>query len=297
LGPETNPVVAEAVERGGGEPAETPAAAEAIVWLDWRPRDELTGLLHPGIRWVQLSSAGVDGWLEQGLIDDERVWTGAQGSYAPDVAEHVVGFLLAAARRFPQAARRREWVQGPGERLAGATVGIVGAGGIGRETIARLGPFGVRILGLTRSGRALEGADGSLGPDGLDELLAESAYAVLTAPLTPETRGLIGARELDLLGPSGWLINVGRGPLVVTGDLVSALEEGRIAGTCLDVVDPEPLPAGHPLWTFDNVLITPHVANPPEAQWELLADRVAENVERFAAGYELVGVIDPARGY
>ncbi|TMJ93129.1 MAG: hydroxyacid dehydrogenase [Actinobacteria bacterium] len=281
LGPETNPVVAEAVERGGGEPAETPAAAEAIVWLDWRPRDELTGLLHPGIRWVQLSSAGVDGWLEQGLIDDERVWTGAQGSYAPDVAEHVVGFLLAAARRFPQAARRREWVRArvsasPGRRSGSSAPGA----SAGR-----------------RSPASLEGADGSLGPDGLDELLAESAYAVLTAPLTPETRGLIGARELDLLGPSGWLINVGRGPLVVTGDLVSALEEGRIAGTCLDVVDPEPLPAGHPLWTFDNVLITPHVANPPEAQWELLADRVAENVERFAAGYELVGVIDPARGY
>ena len=246
---------------------------------------------------MQLDSAGVERWLQAGLIDGTRAWTGAQVVFAADVAEHVVAFLLAAARRLPQAARKQEWAELGGDRFAGRTVGIVGAGGIGGETITRLGPFGVRILALTRSGRDVTGADRSLGPDGLDELLAESDYVVLAVPLTESTRGLIGRRELELIGPDGWLVNVGRGALVDTDALVAALAEGRIAGACLDVTDPEPLPAGHPLWTFENVLVTPHVANPPGTIYEPLAERVAENVRRFREGRELVGVIDPERGY
>jgi phosphoglycerate dehydrogenase-like enzyme len=120
---------------------------------------------------------------------------------------------------------------------------------------------------------------------------------VLAAPLTDQTRGLIGERELDLIGPDGWLVNVARGPIVQTDALVAALREERLGGACLDVTDPEPLPDGHPLWDFENVLVTPHVANPPDLEIDLLAARVAENVRRFAAGQSLTGQIDPGLGY
>jgi phosphoglycerate dehydrogenase-like enzyme len=295
LGPERHRILVEAIERAGGSLTES-RDANAIVWRGGRP-GLIRDVLHPGIEWVQLDSAGVDGWLEAEVLDRERRWTAAQDAFAPDVAEHAVAFLLAAARRLPQAARRREWSRLGGEPLGGATVAVVGAGSIGRETIARLRPFGVRIVAVTRSGRPVDGADSSLPGGRLHEALAAADYVVLALPLTDETRRLIGARELGLIGPSGWLVNVARGALVDTGELVHALEERRIAGACLDVTDPEPLPERHPLWCFDNVLVTPHVANPPNTVDRRLADLVEDNVRRFREGRELLGVVDPERGY
>jgi phosphoglycerate dehydrogenase-like enzyme len=297
VGPEPNDAVAAAVERGGGTVVADPEEADALIWLSWRRAEEMRGLLHDGIRWVQLPSAGVDRWLRLGLLDERRTWTGAQGAYADDVAEHVLAFVLAAARRLPQAAKSRTWARHEGRRLAGATVGIVGAGGIGEAAVARLAPFGVRILALTRSGREIPGADRSLSANSLHELLGESDYVVLALPLTDESRGLIGRRELDLIGPEGWLLNVARGAIVQTDALVAALGEGRLGGACLDVTDPEPLPDGHPLWELDNVLITPHVANPPHLEIDVLAGRVEENVRRFVAGEKLLAPIDLGRGY
>jgi phosphoglycerate dehydrogenase-like enzyme len=297
VGPEPNETVAAAVERGGGSIAGDPHSAAGLVWLSWSRAAEIADVLHDGIRWVQLPSAGVDRWFAQELLDERRTWTGAQGTYADDVAEHVLAFVLAAARRLPQAAKRRSWVREEGRRLAGATVGIVGAGGIGAAVIARLAPFGARVLALTRSGREIPGADRSLPAEALDELLEASDYVVLALPLTEESRGLIGRRELDLIGPDGWVLNVARGAIIQTDALVESLRDGRIGGACLDVTDPEPLPHGHPLWDFENVLVTPHVANPPYLEIEALASRVEENVRRFAAGEELLGRIDVARGY
>jgi phosphoglycerate dehydrogenase-like enzyme len=286
-----------AIEQAGGTLVE-PDEANAVVWSTYEDEPEaIAGVLHDGIAWVQLDAAGVDGWLEAGLIDTGRVWTAAQGAYAPRVAEHAVALLLAAARGIPQAARATEWGATPGRGLLGSTVGVIGAGGIGQEVIARLGAFGVRILALTRTGRATIGVAASYGSEELDRVLIESDFVVLAMPLTPATRGIIGTRELELLGPDGWLINVARGQLVQTAALVSAIEGARIAGACLDVVDPEPLPPSHPLWSLPNVLITPHVAHPWEQHYEPYARRVAENVARFCAGAELVGVVDPERSY
>ncbi|MDQ4082434.1 MAG: hydroxyacid dehydrogenase [Actinomycetota bacterium] len=295
LGPDGHPLLAAAIERGGGSLVE-PEQANAIVWHGSRP-ERIRELVHPGIEWVQLDSAGVDAWLARGLVDRHRVWTAVHDVFAPDVAEHAVALVLAASRRLAQAARRREWAELEGERLAGRTVGIVGAGAIGRETIARLAPFGVTILALTRSGRDVPGADRSVPAAELHALLAESDFVILAAPLTAETRGLVGARELELIGRDGWLVNVARGAIVVTDALVEALEHGRLGGACLDVTDPEPLPPEHPLWRLDNVLVTPHVANPPGTTYEPLARLVEENVRRFRAGRELRGAVDLDRGY
>lgn len=288
--------MARAVEGAGGSVVDTVAAANAIVWTAGAS-EAVRSLLHAGVEWVQLPSAGIDEWLARALLDDDRIWTTARGVYAGRVAEHAVALLLAASRRLGVAARRTTWGDLRSEPLEGASVGVFGAGAIGEELFRRLEPFGVRRLALTRSGRPVSGADVAYGADALDELLRASDYLVLAAPLTSETDGVIDARALELFGQEAWLVNVGRGRLVQTDALCAALAAGRIAGACLDVTDPEPLPDGHPLWSFENVLITPHVANPWHRHEELLAARVAENVGRFNANHELLGAVDLNHGY
>ncbi len=301
VGPERPSGLVEAVRRGGGRVV-GPEDADAIVWSSRdhstvRGVESLRELLTPRIRWVQLDAAGIERWVDADLLDGERTWTRASDAFAAAVAEHALAFVLAAARRLPQSARLATWSELGGERVAGRTVGIVGAGSIGRELLARLKPLGVRTFALTRSGGRVEGADESLPATELDRLLEASDYVLLCAPLTAQTAGMIGRRELDLIGPTGWILNVARGGLVRTDELVQALAEGALGGACLDVTDPEPLPDGHPLWSFDNVLVTPHVANTWAMLDESYAEFVAENVARFAKGEPLLSVVEPEHGY
>jgi D-3-phosphoglycerate dehydrogenase len=293
VGPDQPAAVLAAVARVGAALV-APQEANVVIWTRG-PSEGIDDVLHTGVAWVQFAAAGVDAWLTR--IDGTRVWTSGRGLYGARVAEHVVALILAAAKRLVPVARWTSWRAQSGDLLEGATVGIVGAGSIGVETFRRLAPFGMRRIGLTRSGRPVAGADVSLGPDGLDELLRASGYVVLAAPLTPETDGLIGERELALIGPQGWLVNVARGRLVDTDALVAALRGGGVRGACLDVTEPQPLPDGHPLWSFDNVLITSHTANPWDRHDELLAERVADNLQRFRAGRDLVGIVDVGAGY
>jgi phosphoglycerate dehydrogenase-like enzyme len=297
LGPERPAELVTAVERAGGRLVDAPDA-KVIVWSATEEGPEaLRNVLHDGVALVQLDSAGVEHWFDAGVVDDGRIWAAAQGSFAGGVAEHALALLLAAVKRLPQAATARTWGAVPARLLRGATVGIVGAGGIGERLIELLAPFGVTTVALTRSGRDVAGATRSLGPDRLHELLAASDYAVLGAPLTDETRRMIGARELELIGPEGGLVNCARGGLVDTDALVAALRDGQLGVACLDVTDPEPLPDGHPLWELPNALVTPHVSYPWGAHYGPLAERIEENLRRFAAGRPLLGVVDPKRGY
>lgn len=269
--------------------------ADAIVCTD-DDIEWLRGALLPRIRWVQLGAAGIEMWLDAGVMKPGVVWTAAKGVYARPIAEHVLALVLAASRDLPDRIRARAWGSPSGRLLSGATVGIVGAGGIGEEVLALLAPFGVRTIALTRGARPLE-ADHSVGPDELDWLLAESDFVVLAAPATAETVGMISAARIGLMRPGAWLINIARGSLVDTDALVRALASGAIGGAALDVTDPEPLPTGHPLWELPNVIITPHVANTLEMGLPSLAHRVEENVSRFARGEHLIGVVDLGLGY
>jgi D-3-phosphoglycerate dehydrogenase len=171
-------------------------------------------------------------------------------------------------------------------------VAVVGAGGIGRALIELLAPFGVDVVAITRSG-----ADDTLPADRLGEVLPAAGHVVLAAPATAATRHLIGAPELDAMRDDAWLVNVARGSLVDTDALVAALARGAIGGAALDVTEPEPLPDDHPLWREPRALITPHVANPPGTLRRYLAERVRENVGRFAAGEPLRSVVDADAGY
>ncbi|WP_431908218.1 D-isomer specific 2-hydroxyacid dehydrogenase family protein [Nonomuraea jabiensis] len=294
VGPEPVPVLIEAVHRAGGRvvPLEE---AEAIVFFGGGP-EELRPMLHEGIRWVQLPSAGIERFADAGIITEHPVFTAATGSYGLPVAEHAVALMLAAARRLYQAARVKTWGAKTSREFAGSTVAIVGYGGIGRVLMRMLEPFGCRVLAVTDSGEA-PGADLVLPRARYREVLPEADYVVVLAPATAETRGMFGKREFELMREDAWLVNVARGSLVVTDELVDALRAGRIGGAALDVTDPEPLPDGHPLWSLDNVLITPHSANPPSSYWRGLTERVTSNVRRFGDGAPLEGVVSPSEGF
>jgi D-3-phosphoglycerate dehydrogenase len=283
-----------AIRSAGGELVDL-ADATAIVWYGLGPDPRPLGpLLHDGIRWVQVNSAGVDHWIAAGVMDEARTWTSLRGALGTPVAEHAMALILAGLRRLVEVARAREWIDAEGQLLAGKTVGIVGAGGIGRALIDRLRPFGVRILAISDPPEDVPGADRSVGPDGLDDVLAASDVVVLAMPLTRATRGIIGPSQLALIGSDGWLVNIARGPLVQTDALVDALRAGRLAGAALDVVDPEPLPADHPLWAMDNVVLTPHSANSRAMGEHALIERARANVARFGAGEPLLGLVDVA---
>jgi phosphoglycerate dehydrogenase-like enzyme len=289
------PGLEDAVRLGGGVtvPLER---ARAIIWAAGRPHD-LQASLHDGIEWVQLSSAGIEDWFAAGIIDDPRRWTAAQGVYAGPIAEYVIGMLLAGARRLTELMRDRRWQPLDVRILRGTTVGIVGGGGIGSAVIELLRPMGARTIAVTRSGRAVDGADVSVGPTEIDRVVRESDFLVLAAPETPETRGLLDARLFRQMRPHAWLVNVGRGSIVDTQALVDALREGRLAGAALDVTDPEPLPRGHALWGMPNVIITSHTACTPTLGAAAFRARVEENVRRFRAGEPLLGTVHAEHGY
>jgi phosphoglycerate dehydrogenase-like enzyme len=289
-------VVADAITSAGGALVD-PDAAEALIWTDPSDAGGLAGLLEhtPRVRWVQLPFAGVDRFA--GLFDDGRIWTSTKGAYSEPVAEHALALGLAGLRQLPRRARATSWGDQAGLRLAGSRVTIVGGGGITAALVALLAPFRVDPTVVRRHPAPVRGAAHVVGPDRLHDALAGARLVVLALALTPETTGMIGAAELDRMAPDAWLVNVARGAHVVTADLVAALGAGAIGGAALDVTDPEPLPAGHPLWASERCLITPHTANTWAMAEPLFAGRVRVNVERYQRGEPLVGVVDASLGY
>ena len=288
--------IAAAVQGAGGVVGPLDEA-DAAVFLRGGPYPELPDR----VRWVQLASAGVERFLADGIVDRRRVWTSAVGAYADTVAEHAVALLLAGVRGLVTASRLESWqpaqVAGQVRGLRGATVTIVGAGGIGRRVAELLTAFGATVIAVNRSGQEVPEAARTVPSDQLGSVWAQTDHVVVAAPATAQTRGIIDASVLSHLKPTTWIVNVGRGSLIDTDALVEAVSAGRIAGAALDVTDPEPLPDGHPLWHTPGILITPHTANPREHQREVLAQRVADNLRLFAHGRPLIGVVNLDAGY
>jgi D-3-phosphoglycerate dehydrogenase len=289
-------VIEDAIRAGGGSVVDTTAQADMVVW-NGGP-ESLVGLLHPGIRWVQLAAAGVEAWLQAGVVDDERTWMSGAKSYDEPVAEHTLSLILAVRRRLVECARVSAWDNTLyGRPLRGSVVLVVGAGGIGREVIKLLAPFGVITLAVTNSGGQVEFADRCYAAGALSELWGEADVVVLTAPVTPVTYRMINATSLAAMHDDVLIVNVARGTLIDTDALVDALRHDRIGGAALDVTDPSPLPPGHPLWSDPHVLITPHVANPGPGRQQRFAQRVTENVDRILRGADPLAIVDPVRGY
>jgi len=299
VGPAEEGWAVEAIRRGGGEPVRLDQGPSGLVWTVARAIGELGEVLraYPGIAWVQLPMAGIERVAEAGLLDGGRQWTSAKGAYAEPVAEHALALLLAGLRCLPERARARSWGKPAGLSLFDQPVTIVGGGGIATALIGLLAPFRTRVTIVRRSPEPVAGAVTTVTASHLHEALAGARAVVLALALTPGNRGLIGREELDLMDERAWLVNVARGGLVDTDALVEALRAHSIGGAALDVTDPEPLPAAHPLWDLPNCLITPHTADTEEMTRPLLAARITENVRRLATGQELTGRVDPELGY
>jgi phosphoglycerate dehydrogenase-like enzyme len=259
-----------------------------------------------GLEWVQFRSAGVGRKLLPGMAASEVTVTNGAGVYAVPMAEHALALMLALSRGLQHCARAagddpwhqaREAVRGSVRELTGATLGILGYGGIGRETARRAQGLGMRVLAVRRNPQPDRHAEEVWGPDRLDDMLRESDYLLVSCALTDETRGMIGAPQLKLMKPDACIVNVARGPVIDQQALVQALRNGRVGAAGLDVTDPEPLPADSPLWDMENVIITPHMSGSSPQTGSRLWDLVVENVRRYAAGEPLRNVVDKQAGY
>lgn len=281
---------------GGGQVVAL-ADAEALIWA--APRDP--GLLEnvlaeaPDLQWVQLPFAGIETFVH--LVDDDRLWTCGKGVYAEPVAELALSLALAGMRGVVPYARASEWSRPMGRNLLGASVTIMGGGGITQSLLRLLQPFDCHTTVVRNRVVEMEGADEVLEADRYVDALAGADVVVLALALTSETEGMMSRTELEMMEPHAWLINVARGRHVVTDDLVWALQHAVIGGAALDVTDPEPLPAGHPLWSMPNCIVTPHVGNTPEMAVPLLAERITANVHRYAHGEPLLGPVHHDLGY
>jgi len=238
----------------------------------------------PNLELFQALYAGTDHLPLSAFEEADVAVTSASGVHGPNVAEHAIGGALSLTRRFHLARRRanrREWRHYQAHEMAGSTATVVGLGPIGEAIVRRLDGFDVETTGVRHTPAKGGPTDEVIGfgDAAVASALARSEYVFLACPLTETTRGLIDGDALDSLPPSAVLINVARGGVVDTGALVDALRSNAIRGAALDVTDPEPLPKDHPLWGFENVLITPHNAGHTPAYYERLADIAARNVE------------------
>jgi phosphoglycerate dehydrogenase-like enzyme len=288
--------VREAVIAGGGHIVE-PAEASAIIWTAARDASGLREILdvHGHLEWVQVPFAGIENFVP--ILDDDRTWTCGKGVYAEPVAEHALALALAGMRHVATYSRASQWTGPAGRNLLGAAVTIVGGGGITESLVRLLTPFKCNITVVRRTVEDIHGVDTVVGQENLVDALVGADIVFLALSLTPETVGLIGKPELEVMEPHAWIVNVARGGHIVTDDLVWALENNVIGGAALDVTAPEPLPQDHLLWTLPNCIITPHVGNTPEMAVPLLSSRITENVKRFINDEDLIGLVDVRNGY
>ena len=284
------------------------AAAEAEIYFGFGITRELF-LAAPRLRWVHSAAAGARATLFPEMREGDVVLTNSAGIYAEPLAEWVMAAVLYFARGFDLAqrgSRERRWPYDemaafghPQREVAGSTIAVVGYGGIGRAIGERARALGMRVLAVrsrSRSGLP-EDADEVFGPEGLTDVLERSHYVVLSLPETSNTTGLIGTSELGQMRPDSVLLNLSRGGIVDEDALAEALGSKRIRGAALDVFREEPLPADSPLWTLDNVLITPHAGAISPRFWERETDLMVRNIGHYLAGGRMDNVVDKTRGY
>jgi D-2-hydroxyacid dehydrogenase (NADP+) len=267
------------------------------------PRDLLPRARN--LRWLQQWGAGAD-WLMRypEAVEMDFVLTNASGVHAVPISEHIFAYLLAWARNLCQAVRaqeRHEWVHHSQHRvfeLADKTLLLVGVGAIGERTALLAEAWGMRVLGVRRDPAVgAQGVDAMHSSDQMLKLLPEADFVVLTIPMTHETQGLIGERELRAMKPSAFIINIGRGGTIQEHVLIRALQAGWIAGAGLDVFETEPLPADSPLWDMENVIITSHYSGLTPRYHERAMHIFLDNLRRYQAGEPLRNVVDKKLGY
>jgi phosphoglycerate dehydrogenase-like enzyme len=254
-------------------------------------------------RWIHSLWTGVDSVLCPEVLASPLPLTNGRDVFRRPLAEWSIGAMLYFAYNMRRMIRQQQagvWEAFTTEEIQGKTLGIVGFGGIGSLAAELARPFGMRILALRRRPELFQqdaNVDESFAPAKLNHMIASSDYVLLAAPLTEETRGMIGAPQIAAMKPTGVLINVGRGAVVDEPALIAALEAGTIRGAALDVVAVEPLPAGHPFYRLENVLLSPHTADHVQDFIHLAVESFLENLRRFRANEPLLNLVDKHAGY
>jgi phosphoglycerate dehydrogenase-like enzyme len=282
-------------------------AADATVIFSWSAAGDLLRDVFatcPKVRWVHSRSAGLDGVLFPALVESPVPLTNGRGVFSQSLGEFALAAILYFAKDLRRMNRNQEagrWEQFDLVEISGQTVGVLGYGDIGRAVASRVRPMGMRVLAVKRHGPSLYNVDPLVHqifpPDKRTEMLAQSDYVVAAAPLTSETRGMIGEAEFQAMKPTAVVINIGRGPVIDEAAMVRALAAKRIKGAALDVFDTEPLPPGHPYYSMENLLLSPHCAD-HTPDWTQQGMRFfLSQFERFSQGKPLENVVKKNLGY
>jgi phosphoglycerate dehydrogenase-like enzyme len=282
------------------------ADVEILFGISIRPEQFLAA---KKLRWIHSQAAAVHQFMFPELVNSDVTLTNARDVHGPVVAEQVIAMMFALAKRIPAAVRfqqKHEWGQDAfssgrshSRELAGATLGLVGLGSIGRNVAKHASALGMRVIAVREhpEKEKPQHVDEVLPTSKLQELLAHSDYVVLSAPVTAQTTGMIGSRQLAAMKPDAFLLNVGRGPLIDDAALVDVLRQHKIGGAALDVFDQEPLPPNSPLWDLEDLLITPHTGGISQKMWERHYVLFSENLHRYLSGKPLLGLVDKRSGY
>lgn len=269
----------------------------ALIWTDYSDPKGLEQMLidNPQLEFVQLPFAGVDAF--QNVLHFPVRFACAKGSYREPVAEHALMLAMALGRVIPERVRASSWGKKFAASLYDANILIVGAGGITEELLKQLSPFRCDVTVVRNKPEPMTGATRTVQLAELDNQLPNADWVFLACSLTDSTRNLFDLDRFKKMKPSAYFVNVARGAVVNTMDLVTALNEEIIAGAGVDVTEPEPLPDGHPLWSGKNVIITPHTADTNSQVVRLFSVRIKENLAAYKGLGDWVGLVDPELGY
>ena len=269
--------------------------AQTEVVMTYNPPAGVIGAM-PRLRWAQAMMAGVENWLALPDLPKDIILTCARGTHEESMPENIVGALFYVAKPYARAVanqREKKWVRMVPEPLTGKTLGILGVGVIGQKVARIASTLGMRVIGTRRRADAVPGVQIL----STAEVLAQSDFVLLLLPATRDTENFIDRGKLGQMKPSAWLLNFGRGQLVNDEDLVSAVKEKRIAGAVLDVYRQEPLPAEHPFWTTDGIVVLPHIGGPHPQRDKFVSRLFVDNLGRYLDGKPLREVVDRTLGY
>jgi phosphoglycerate dehydrogenase-like enzyme len=273
--------------------------AEAEALLSWGPPAGMLARM-PKLRFVQALTAGVEHWLARADLPADLALSCARGTHRVQMPENILGALFHITKPYAaivgdNAASR--WTRRVSTTLAGQTLGILGLGAIGAELARKAAALEMRVIGTKRGVTDIDRVDKVVGPERTDEILAESDFVVLLLPATPATENFIDAARLSRMKKTAWLLNFGRGALIHDDDLVAAARAGTIAGAVLDVFRTEPLPAEHPFWAEEKIMVLPHIGGLHPQRDAMVAALLVENLRRFVDGAPLTQLVDRKAGY
>lgn len=273
-------------------------AARAEILVSWDGGSWLKDM--PRLRWIQAMTAGVESWLGNPELRSDVTLTCARGSHRIPVPENILGALFHITKPYMQIAldqRDSRWTRRMSVPLAGKTLGILGLGTIGQELARKAAALELRVIGTKRSPGPVPNVEKVYSTAETDAVLGQSDFVVLLLPTTPHTENFINAARLGAMKPTAWLLNFGRGALIVDADLIAAVQARKIAGAVLDVFREEPLPATHPFWRTEGILVLPHIGGGHPDRRAIVADMFVDNARRYLDGKPLNALVDRKRGY